>query len=717
MARGPARSPGKELSRMSRADLLALAAAVRELERRGGTSDCPGTTEETDQPEGSSLVAYVRHHRAPAAAIASVAGADVAVIAAHAAGWPYGYTGILAVAAAAGGRVAYKHRRKAKRRPRARRLTYTAWAASSAVMVAGTAAGVLNGPWQGVMLVGGMAVATPYLWHNRRRAAAAAGAGAGEPVPVPAGPDPRIVAFAERFGSKAPCKGAEIHSAREIQDGFQFELLLASAEGCTTAAVQQLIPAIAALYDVSADQVTVEYTEGRSERRARVSVLTVHDAFEREDPWDGESTYDPDTGCFRLGRYADNADVHWMLHRPGSGAAGGVISGVIGSGKSGTAMVVACEAGLARGDGGRICAVWMGDPQMQAFGVWRGFADLTAWGALACVHMLMMLYFGMRARSAHFGTMEWADHLGRVNKGKGWFDPCPDEAEVLAVIDEWPRIASDPVLGPLAIALAAAIVKEGRKVGIALLLLTQIPDLSELGERAVREMLKAFNVLSHRTDGLSKAMLGIQGDPTKLAPGVHGLGYFNGADNRPAATMRTKHLPEYLQPGQEGSIDVREIAEQIAGDPVELGEAFTREITRLGYVGRGQILDGDQWTRQIAVLSRQIVKSAVADRIIAETAPKGAPAAAGTPPAPGPQQPPPPPGPGPDTGTPAWLPVLAVTLAQRGELDLYDVSELVGVDVFEAERALSFIAAGGMAVQVGPSRWRTTMTAAGGGAQ
>jgi hypothetical protein len=59
---------------------------------------------------------------------------------------------------------------------------------------------------------------------------------------------------------------------------------------------------------------------------------------------------------------------------------------------------------------------------------------------------------------------------------------------------------------------------------------------------------------------------------------------------------------------------------------------------------------------------------------------------------------------------PPWLPILAVDLAQRGEVDLYDVSELAGVDVFEAERALGLLVHAGMAVQTGPDRWRTTMT-------
>jgi hypothetical protein len=726
-----ARRPGAQLQRASRADVeRAITRAVAELERRGQLgrgvpASCPAQADPgaDSRGAGEALAAFVRQHRVPLSASAAIGGADLVTLAAHAAAFPFGAAALGTAVAAAGGRVAWNHRPKAKRRKRARRGAYATWAACTAAASAAAAAGVANGPGQAVMLGGGLAVAAPYLWHHRRRPAPP------ELAELPQLPavDPHLEAFAARFGSKAPCKGAEIHSARPVRDGFQFELALSTADGCTTAAVQKLIPDIAALYDVSADQVTVEYTKGRSERRARVSVLTVRDAFERADPWDGTSTYDPETGCFRLGRFADSADSHWMLHRPGSGAAGGVIAGVIGSGKTGTAHVINCEAGQAKLDGRRICAVWIGDPQEQPFGVWRGRADVTGWGSLGCVHMLMVLYFGMRARAAARGTMEWTDHLGRVNTGKGWFDPSPDEAEILATIDEWPLLAADPILGPLAIALAGAILKEGRKVGIALMLLTQLPDLSELGERVVREMLKAFNALAHRTDGLSKSMLGVQGDPTKLAPGVHGLGYLNGADQRPAATQRTKHLPEYVRPGQDGP-DVREITERIANDPVELGDAFTAAAAELGYTGRGLVLDGSQWTEQVAVLARVLVKPAVAVAILAETCPEAlaaaaagaappaapapGPAAAPTPPAapaPGPAAAPTPPGPD-AAGMPPWLPILAVDLAQRGEVDLYDVSELAGVDVFEAERALGLLVHAGMAVQTGPDRWRTTMT-------
>ena len=269
------------------------------------------------------------------------------------------------------------------------------------------------------------------------------------------------------------------------------------------------------------------------------------------------------------------------------------------------------------------------------------------------------------------------------------------------MIDEWPLIIADPELRKIAIPLAASLVKEGRKVGVSLNLLTQIPDLSELGDRAVREMLKAFNALSHRTDGLSKSMLGIKGNPAALAPGVHGLGYLSGPDQRPAATFRTKHLPEYLKPGQHG-LDVREIAERISQDPAGLDVASLSVIGELGYCGRGQVLDGDLFDSLLAQASRAAA-AAAQDSGTPAPAPSASPAAPAAPAA----------TPAPPPASPSvHLPLLAMVLSQRGEMDLFDVSEAAGVDAFEADRALGALVADGMAVQVAPGTYRTTTTAA-----
>jgi len=117
----------------------------------------------------------------------------------------------------------------------------------------------------------------------------------------------------------------------------------------------------------------------------------------------------------------------------------------------------------------------------------------------------------------------------------------------------------------------------------------------------IRRRRKSSRVVcAHRTDSLSKSMLGIQGDPSRLAPGVHGLGYLAGVDGRPAAVMRTKHLPEYAE---DGGIDVREIAERISRDPVYLDDAILAAVIPLGWQHPRQVLDGTQLDAAIAAVA------------------------------------------------------------------------------------------------------------------
>lgn len=605
-----ARPPSQPVASVPSAETAQLLEALRAFAAQHGhhaPTPAAGTAatrpqdagQQSEDRSGSARVLW-RDHRAVIAPYGWMSAAEVLACTGHYAAHGTAQAAIAAAGAAVAGTWALV---RGKGRPAGiKRYLAAAWALGTAW----TATAALwtpigpHGAMQLALVGGGLATAAPHLWRHRNQRRPARPAALELPPP----PDPRLEAFRLKFCRSGAMKDASLEFG-EVPDGFAVDLKLAEHSDGTTDDVVQARKKIAKMYDVPVDQVSVEYGAKRSEARARVTVLTADNALERDQPWDGTSTYDPATGRIDLGRFLDSRTAHWLLHKPGNGAAGGVVAGAIGSGKTGSTHIIACEAAQARqcavcGAAGtcqrcdmqRIAAIWMGDPQMQPFGVWRGRADVTAWGPEACVSLLAWGKAAMRARARHFGELEWTDHLGRVNHGKGWFDPSPQYPLIYIVIDEWPLIVSDPVLGPIAKQLASDIAKEGRKVGIALVFLTQIPDLTELGVRAVREMLKAFNTLAHRTDGLSKYMLGVEGDPSALPAGVHGTGFLNGPDNRPAATMRTKHLPEYLQPGQAG-IDVRELAGRIAVNPVSYDPAVLGAITPLGYTGPLQVVGGD----------------------------------------------------------------------------------------------------------------------------
>lgn len=461
-----------------------------------------------------------------------------------------------------------------------------------------------HGSMQIALLAGGVAVSAKHLYRTRQQ------------TPVeqmqeiePPREDHRLALFRSEFCQAGPLEWAEL-DLDTITGGFRIHVEISRASKGTYRDVQALTEHIARSYDVPFNQVTVETTESQSPRHAVVTVLTEARAYEREQQWDGESTYDPRTGAFDLGRFPDGSPSHWQIHKPYNGACCGIAVGVRGSGKTATLHVVACETGQAKlcvecgADAScvtcrlaRICGVWMGDPQRQGFALWKRRADLTAWGPLSCIRMLAWGFAAMRARSAAMGDMQWTDHLGRDLEGRGWFDPTPAFPQLVITIDEWPMLAKDPVLGPWAIYFAERIGDESRKVGVSLNLGSQEGDVDILGTRGLRNALIADNAIGHRSDRLTKQMLELDGNPADVPVRAVGAGYLRGFDQRSDAMQRTKTLREVLRPGETGA-DVVAIAERIAADPIGYDEAVLGAIVPLGYTGPGQVLDDDKdgWT-------------------------------------------------------------------------------------------------------------------------
>lgn len=655
-------------------------------------------------PSRSTLRLLVADNRAVLAPWWWMAAVDVTAFASHyvapAVGWSSLLTAGVASAAVTAGSLwrsresrlqarikTLKTRRKVQRTVRTALVAGTVWELTAATWTP-------IGPHAGMQLTllgGGLVIAAPHLWRNRRRPDLT------EPLTEIAAPveDERITRFREHFCGSGTLKDARLHDFETVAGGFRFHVLLSLAHHGTFRDVKALEDQIAKFYDVPGDHVSVEPPESRSARRAVVTVLTAVKAHEREEPWDGRSTYDPNTGCFELGRFADSTTSHWQLHVPGNGACGGTSVGKIGSGKTGTMHVVACEAGQAKLCAAcaaardcpqcelrRICAVWMGDPQRQPFGVWRGRADLTAWGPLACVRMLSWMHAAMRCRADYFGRMEWTDHLGRANTGKGWFDPTPQFPIIMGVFDEWPIIAADPVLAPFAVPLARDIGAEGRKVGVAAILGTQEADVDVYGGRPIREAVTAFNTACHRCERIAKQMLNLDGNPAELPEGVHGVSYLKGYDKRSGIVQRTKHLPEYLRRGQ-GGVDVREIADRIAADPITYDEAVLRAIQPLGYTGPGQILsDDDGWDLNTLL-------GVVEGESEAEPTPSRTPSPSAVP------------GPVPAHDVRDVREALSV----RTDADTFDLMETTGMSALQVSKALVALIAEGVAAQASPGRY------------
>lgn len=659
----------------------------------------------------NTLRLLISHNRTMLAPWAWMAAADVTAFTAHYAAptwWQSALAAAGASALVAGGGLFHTREARLKKRIKTMRTLRKVQTDARRMLVAGTAWELLASTWtpigphggmQLTLLGGGLLVAAPHLLRTRRRPVEAPTVAA---IAAPV-EDPRISKFRTQFCATGPLKEARIHDQEDINGGFRFSVECSLAYRGKFSDVERLRDDIAALYDAPVDHVSVEHHESRSARRAVVTVLTETKAHERDEPWDGKSTYDPETGTFVLGRFADGSRSRWQLHIPGSGACGGMCVGDVGSGKTGTMHLIVSEAGSAKlcaeclgagtcpeCDPQRICAVWMGDPQRQPFGVWRGRSDVTAWGPLSCVRMLSWLHAGMRHRADHFGRMEWTDHLGRTNYGKGWFDPTPEFPMVLGVIDEWSIIMADPDLSRFAGPLAEQIEDEGRKVGVRLLIGSQDADVEANGSRGFRNALGAANAISHRSDRLAKSMLNLEGNPADLPEGVHGVSYLRSYDKRSGIVQRTKHLPEVLRRGQTG-LDVRALTERIAADPITYDPAFLGAIDLLGYTGPGQILDdGDGWGLD-ALLggepseANQEVMAALAEAdALVDRANE------------------------PKAGGPVSAPDVAAVreaLGQRADADVFDLMSATGLSALGVSRAVDALMADGVASQAASGRY------------
>jgi hypothetical protein len=608
---------------------------------------------------------------------------------------------------------------------RARRRAVRAWAAAISwapfviwVTPAGPYAIV-----QDLLILGGLALGSGHLFRHRqvvaetRRAITAAV----EPEAIEAAPGELSApyqaereAFLRRFvtgsgaGSKAqpPLHRAEVSDFTEVDGGFTFEVIADPETNVNLQTVAGLRAAIASLYDVPESQVMVDEAASKaSARRAMVTVLTLNGLFAEPERWDGVSTYDPATGAFVSGRFGDGKPGHWRLHAPRSGMWGGAVYGGMGTGKSGDLHGIAAQAGIVmqcpgcgayREEDGRcddcqpsrIFLLFMGDPQMRAFRVWEGCADLLFIGLDACVFMQRFLVEVLTERDADAGTETWTDQKGRPRKGRGWFDPSPAVPGIPAITDEWPKVVKS-AYGKEAVADSEIVNTTGRKSGLGEIIAAQMPDAPYTGEgRANRELLKEFNTVAHRLDGTGRAMVGVRGNAVDLPKGMHGVGYIGGIDDRSAAPYRTLEFPEDAADG----VDVLDMAEMIRDLPVVFDPAVQRVMDRYGF-RRGDVID-DAW---VAALRDREERQAKQGGGAAAALPGGPQRAAV-------------PGAGPVSAGALDAVHAALrdhTAATGQPAELYDVMAATGLAAGPAGRALAALAADGRARQVStdPDAW------------
>lgn len=475
-------------------------------------------------------------------------------------------------------------------------------------------AGIFN-EWTALAtLIAGLATGGMVAWEERKAHGLlpARPAYPYEPPAIesPAGPDPRLLEFTAEFCQEnGPLAGVTATLFREIPNGFMFELHMART-GRSPDDVGKLVIPVAQLYHVRKEGVSVGYVDelGKDNENFCQVIVTKRatvSATERAKPqlnkWDGQSSWNPETGTFDLGYFKDLKVTHYREHKPRSGAMMGFIAGVPDSGKTGTLNVLAGEAGKAmlcsrcgkannkyspgecgKCDMHRVMAVWMGDAQAQGMTLWNGRADLSGTGPEGSVELLEFANAVYDRRGPQMASMEWwdADPYGRArhNTGKGFFDLEIGFPLIDLTIDEWPALILHPDidLRNTAKALILRALTLWRKRGLHFKGAAQTLDLSLIGLRELREIMKFFNVVAHRLDESSAHGTGITGNPLALPLDIPGSGFISGIDRRsgPADEFATKYCPEVSKPGETG-MDIRHVAGEIAQTPIRYDAAVT----------------------------------------------------------------------------------------------------------------------------------------------
>src|SRR5690606_18653115 len=219
-----------------------------------------------------------------------------------------------------------------------------------------------------------------------------------------------------------------------------------------------------------ADEATVQLTIVQ-----RSPVLTT------AQPWPG-GTYQPGTGMIAIGPYVDGVGVaYWRLHTPDS-LWGGFIAGSIGSGKSRTMEAIAL--GLAEAG----CVVWYADGQDGSSSPFLAeHADWFTYGT----GIRDMLEAARRVKKLR--QVE-----NRLRRWSGW---RPDQGRpgLIIIIDE----CHVPMADPQCQDIAAELAREGRKVGISLIMASQVATLDAFGggpgSDALRSSVCAGNMLIMRS--------------------------------------------------------------------------------------------------------------------------------------------------------------------------------------------------------------------------
>jgi NTP pyrophosphatase (non-canonical NTP hydrolase) len=334
-----------------------------------------------------------------------------------------------------------------------------------------------------------------------------------DPAPPP-GPDPmyppRLWA-AHNAGTGGPLPDSRLTGETTVAAGERYDLHLVPGKQTLSGALQALPKLRTGLRLLPSQDLILERHPVLDESVLSATIVRRSPVLTADVSWPGR-TYDPAAGTITLGPYVDGDGIaEWQVHTANR-LHGGFLAGSTGSGKS--RMLEALGLGYAEAG----CVVWFGDPQGGASSPF--LAEHADDAGLSLDGIRAMLQQALRLK-------QYRQAENHLNRWEGW---TPEQARpgLALVIDECHQATAVKDLQAMLTVLA----REGGKVGIVLVLASQVATLDAFGESAgnaadaLRSSVCSGNlvILRSKTRNTQRVLPGVDVDAT-VFPRIPGYAY------------------------------------------------------------------------------------------------------------------------------------------------------------------------------------------------
>ncbi|MEU7822932.1 hypothetical protein [Catellatospora sp. NPDC049133] len=432
-------------------------------------------------------------------------------------------SGIAATAFVVAVVAAYTHRR---RRPMSRQLRLrlrAAWLLSAAWLSAVTYNGMSTSALAALTIVG-TGLSLLYWREHRPKLNLVEPALLLSTMPTPDDNDLYITRWKNNLGRpNGTFAGSTLEDPEIIRAGYRYTLRLVPGVQTVAAVAKEVETLRSGLQLMPGQSVIVEE---HPDLPAPTAILTVVTKPQVREPrgWPGpERSFDSASGAVNLGPFIDGEGMAQFTVYRNQGMFGGYIQGGPGSGKSRTIESICMALAASRT---HPTVIWYGDGQHgDSSPLLVEHADYSAVTFDAIYNMLACALLVMRINGA----------INRQNKQSG-FTPTQERAGLFVVLDECHKVF-DANQNPHAAAcqnMALTIAREGRKVGVALLMASQSPTLDAFGGALTSQnngadtlrasLLSGNGLLLASKTGNAKQVFKVDIDPTSF-PDLPGYGY------------------------------------------------------------------------------------------------------------------------------------------------------------------------------------------------